>query len=420
MKIFKLMAVALVAMLGFTACDNDPEHIYDDHSADFVGTWTCHNADLAEALIINADGSVLSTGSIFGEEYWENVKGNIVFENGDITMTFEDGDIYKGHFDIIPGVAFSVYNDKGRRFTYNYCANDLSDEIVGMWVCNDSKGETVNDMLIQTFNANGITSLTGFLPIGDNNEYILNDEAEYKVVGDLMFLVAPADKVGGDKPKYIAERLIYTPNATAHGDIMTFSFFLPMGNNIVSSSESWLRIKQNLDLAGKAYDYNNTYVSNVKGLDEDMTMMGYTFNIGKMEGKNLDKMLKTLLFAVEFPNANTLKYQYHYNGQNIAFEARIVVDGNKVTIKMSEMLPYYRDVDMYMFQDQNNTQLHMYMPTYSFINYFGNMDVAALAYAGEIDVTDAAAVEAIFDRMDERVESINLSIVCKNTTTRAL
>ena len=32
MKIFKLMAIALVAMLGFTACDKETEHIYDDHS----------------------------------------------------------------------------------------------------------------------------------------------------------------------------------------------------------------------------------------------------------------------------------------------------------------------------------------------------------------------------------------------------
>ena len=30
MKIFKILAVALVAMLGFTACNNEPEHIYDD------------------------------------------------------------------------------------------------------------------------------------------------------------------------------------------------------------------------------------------------------------------------------------------------------------------------------------------------------------------------------------------------------
>ena len=178
---------------------------------------------------------------------------------------------------------------------------------------------------------------------------------------------------------------------------------------------SFLCVKQSLNLAGKAYDYNNTYVSNVKGLDEDMTMMGYTFNIGKMEGKNLDKMLKTLLFAVEFPNANTINYQDHYNGQTLVFEAPIVVDGNKVAIKMSEFSSYYRDVDMYMFQDQDDCQLHMYMPTYAFINYFANMDLAALAFAGEIDVTDAAAVQAIFDRMDERVESINVSFTFKAT-----
>ena len=84
MKIFKILAVALMATLGFTACDKECGHeiIEHDHSKDFVGTWTCLNADLAEALVISADGSVLSTGSIFGEEYWENVEGNIVLENG--------------------------------------------------------------------------------------------------------------------------------------------------------------------------------------------------------------------------------------------------------------------------------------------------------------------------------------------------
>ena len=161
---------------------------------------------------------------------------------------------------------------------------------------------------------------------------------------------------------------------------------------------SFLRIKQHLELPGKAYDYNNTYVSNVKGLDEDMTMMGYTFNIGKMEGKNLDKMLKTLLFAVEFPTANTIKYQYHYNGLNLVFEAPIVVDGNKVTIKMSEMYPYYRDVDMYMFQDQDDCQLHMYMPTYAFHSLIhtvedslygcciGQVDVASYGQGSEVHI----------------------------------
>ena len=118
MKNLKLLVVALVAMFGFIACDKHECNDYD-HSADLVGTWTCLEKDFAEALVISADGSVVSTGVAFGE-YWENVKGNIVVENGNATMTFEDNDNYKGHFDIIPGMAFSIYNDEGRRFTYNY------------------------------------------------------------------------------------------------------------------------------------------------------------------------------------------------------------------------------------------------------------------------------------------------------------
>ena len=414
MKNFKILLMALVAMCGLNSCSDDCDHdfIEHDHSADLVGTWTCLQEGLAEAFVIKADGSVVSTGVLDGE-YWDGIKGSIKTVNNKMTFTFEGGDNYETRFDIIPGVAFSIFNEEGERLTYNYCENDLSDELIGMWVCNDSKMDAQNDMMIQTFDANGKTTLTGFLPMEDNPEFVLNDKTDYKVVGDLMFLAVPAEFVGGDKPMYIAEKLIYSPVASTLGDVMIFTNY--SSDNSELMSETWFRIKQNLDLAGKAYDYSATYISNVKGLDEDMTMMGYTFNIGKMEGKNLDKMLKHLLFAVEFPNANTIKYQYHYNGQNLVFEAPIVVDGNKVTIKMSEFSSYYRDVDMYMYQDKDNTQLHMYMPTYAFINYFANMDLAALAFAGEIDLTDEAAVKAIFDRMDERVESINVSFTFKAT-----
>ena len=69
MKIFKILSVALVAALGFTACDKECGHdfIEYDHSKDLVGTWTCLTADYAEALVINADGSVVSTGVEDGE-----------------------------------------------------------------------------------------------------------------------------------------------------------------------------------------------------------------------------------------------------------------------------------------------------------------------------------------------------------------
>ena len=125
MKIFKFLAVALVAMLGFTACDKETEHIYDDHSKDLVGTWTCLTADYAEVLIINADGSAVSYGVEDGE-YWENVRGTVTVKENNITMIFEDDDNFTGHFDIIPGMAFSLFEDSGERYIYQYCAKDLS------------------------------------------------------------------------------------------------------------------------------------------------------------------------------------------------------------------------------------------------------------------------------------------------------
>ena len=415
MKNFKILLIALVAMCGLNSCSDDCNHEFFevDYSKALVGTWTLVNEGFAEAWVIKEDGSVEVTG-VLGGEYYET-KGTIKLKNNKMSYKLDDGSDFEGILDIIPGKCFSMtyadYPEFEYRMAYEYCANDLADELIGMWVCNDSKMDAQNDMMIQTFDANGKTTLTGFLPMEDNPEFVLNDKTDYKVVGDLMFLAVPAEFVGGDKPMYIAEKLIYSPVASTLGDVMIFTNY--SSDNSELMSETWFRIKQSLNLAGKAYDYNNTYVSNVKGLDEDMTMMGYTFNIAKMEGKNLDKMLKTLLFAVEFPTANTIKYQYHYNGLNLVFEAPIVVDGNKVTIKMSELSTYYRDVDMYMFQDQDNTQLHMYMPTYAFINYFANMDLAALTVTGDIDLTDESAVKAIFDRMDERVESINVSFIFK-------
>ena len=37
---------------------------------------------------------------------------------------------------------------------------------------------------------------------------------------------------------------------------------------------------------------------------------------------------------------------------------------------MSAVNPACRTVEMYMFQDVDDSQLHIYMPTQSFINYF--------------------------------------------------
>jgi hypothetical protein len=70
--------MALVAMCGLNSCSDDCDHefIEYDYSQSLVGTWTCLQGNYAEAIVINADGSVLSTGVENGE-FWEGVKGSI-------------------------------------------------------------------------------------------------------------------------------------------------------------------------------------------------------------------------------------------------------------------------------------------------------------------------------------------------------
>ena len=409
MKIFKFMTLALVAMLGFSSCSEDCNHefIEVDYSKDLVGTWTCLTADYAEALVIKADGSVVSTGVENGE-YWDGVKGSIKTTNNKMTLLFEDNDNYEGRFEMICGEAFTIFDENGKHLTYRYCANDLADEIVGMWVCNDSKVDAQNDMMIETFDANGKTSLTGFLPMGDNPEYVVKDETDYKVVGDLMFLAVPADKVGGDKPKYISERLIYTPKATALGDVMTFTNYSSDENKLVS--ELWLRIKETLDLAGKEYDYIKTFVTNVKGKDEDIQFFNNTLNFAKMDNSVLDKFLKKTIFSVEFPDANKIKYSF-LEAQLTSLSAPIEVEGNKMTIKMSANNSAYRDIEIHAFQDVDGCQFHMYMHTEAFENFLGNMQVTLMLESGQLNQNDSAAVKAVFDKIANAVETINLSLV---------
>ncbi|MEE1090009.1 MAG: hypothetical protein UH103_01135 [Paludibacteraceae bacterium] len=195
---------------------------------------------------------------------------------------------------------------------------------------------------------------------------------------------------------------------------MTFYSPMRQGNDLVVYNAAYLRIKQELNFNKRyKYDYTSTHISNVKGKDEDITMMGYTFNTSKMDKRDLDHMLKSLLFHIEFPSNDSINYQYHYNNQNLLFQAPIEIEGNKVNIKMSEFSKYYRDVEMYIFQDAEDYQLHMYMHTKAFINYFANMDLAASVATGKVDLTNADEVNAIFDRMEDRIETINVSFVFK-------
>lgn len=401
MKKFKFMILALVAICGLNSCSEDCDHnfIEHDYSKALVGTWTCLDEDYAEAMVIKADGSVEVTGLVDGE-YFQS-KGTIQVKNNKMTYKLDNGDEWEGRFEMTTGESFTMVlsEELDVRYTYRYCENDLSDEVVGMWVCN----EGVAGMTIQSYQNDGKSIFTGF-SLGAN-EYMTNLESTYNVVGDLMF--QKTDDM------YFVTRLAYVPNGTSLGDILNTTATIWVNDAYVTSSYSFLRIKQNLNLNnGKVYDYNAAYVSNAKGKDEDFNITGCTFNMAKIKATDFDMMFRAVLFCVEL-NANSIKQNFGPNGVDGGFETPITVDGNKVTLHMSAANPAYRDVDMYMFQDKDDTQLHIYMPTSSFINYFANLEITTMLIEGKIDTTDATAIEKVYTDMEARVESINVSFVFK-------
>ena len=403
MKNFKIMMVALVAMLGFSSCSEDCDHdfIEVDYSQALVGTWTLMNEGFAEAWVVKADGSVDVTGVLDGEYY--ETKGTVKVKNNKMSYKFENGDQFEGILEIIPGKCFSLVYESDyqseERVTYQYCENDLADEIVGMWVCTAGPDEE-NDMAVETFNEDGSAIFTGFSP--ENDEMVLNSQTSYKVIGDLMF-----HTIAGSNA-YVVTRMVYSPNATNLGDIMSFILF---DNSVFTR----LRVKQNLDLKGQNYNYIKTFVTNVKGEDKDIPFLNTSFNFAKMDGSIIDKFLKSILFNVEFPDANTINYSFMLEGQNLPMSAPIEVEGNKMTIKMSANDPVFHDVVVYTYQDKDNSQMHMYMPTSSFEKFFANTSVSVMLGYGQLDKNDADAIAAVYQNVADAVESINLSLVMSKT-----
>ena len=409
MKIFNFLAIALVAMLGFTACDKECEHdfVEVDYSKDIVGTWTALEPDHAAAYIFNADGTLSTTG-FDGEAYWNDENGTYSVVNNKITMEFESGRVINGSFDIIPGKTISIVGEKGRH-TYEYCTEDLSDEVIGMWVCTYVPWMEA-DMAVNVYQADGKALFTGFVGNADF-DYAANVETTYKVIGDLMIQSNPMSYEGA--PEYLAFRLDYNPNGSELGDVLTNTNLMGFGDQVIETTASMIRIKQNLDLANNSYDYSNIYVTNVKAKDAEFEFAGQTLNLATMDGSILDKMMKNLLFNVSFHSADEIVYNYHYNGENVPMPSPIVVDGNKMTIKKSANNPACKDIDVWTFQDQNNTQMHMYMPVKSFENFLANTAVEMLANEGKLDLNDAAAVKAIFDEVEAAIETINVSFIFK-------
>lgn len=248
-----------------------------------------------------------------------------------------------------------------------------------------------------------------------SNDYDLNHQTNYKVIGDLLFVDIPADLLDGKESSWAVSRLTYHPNGSDAGDIIIKTGFVAAnGDQYKERTSTWLRIKQNLDLAGKSYDYSNIYLSNVKGQDKDIDIMGFILNFANTDGSKLDKMLKSILFHVEFPNANTIKYSYQSGENKDEVTLPIVVEGNKMTINMSEKGSALKDITLYAFQDQNNTQMHLYMHRDVVVDFYTNMQAFLDTWTKDVDVVnDAAAVKAIYDSFDQAIESINLTIILK-------
>ena len=412
MKNFKILLMALVAMCGLNSCSDDCNHdfIEHDYTQDLVGTWTYLEEGQAEAMVIKADGSFTITGVMKHGALYEE-KGTIKAENNKVTLTYESGDVFDGRIELVAGKSMSIVFNKEYDvcLTYDYCENDLSDEIVGMWVSTDAPTANGNIMTVQTYKENGKATYTGFGSYVD--EFLINDETNYKVVGDLLFYELPQNMLPEGVYPYIIKRLTYAPNGNALGDLMVQKSKKMVDGKEVERVSTMLRVKQNLNLAGKKYDYTKTFVTNAKGEDKDIPFLDTSFNFAKMDGSIIDKFLKSILFSVEFPDANTLKYSYLIEGEEIVMAAPIEVEGNKMTVKMSENVPFYQDVEIYTFQDQDNTQMHLYIPTASFEKFFANTCVAVLLGYGDLDINDTEAIAGVYQNVADALESINLSIV---------
>ena len=146
-------------------------------------------------------------------------------------------------------------------------------------------------------------------------------------------------------------------------------------------------------------------------------MLGHTFNMANIGANDFDMVFGSDLYVAQL-NANSIKHRFCPNGQDVEVVTPITVEGNKVTLDYSAVNPACRKVEMYMFQDKDNTQLHMYMPTSSFINYFANLGLPDMISEGKLDPTDTAAVEKVYTDIEAIVESINVSFVFKAITVK--
>ena len=208
----------------------------------FVGTWSVVGAEYAEVLQISADGSVVSAGLEGTEDYWDNVNGKIVVLDNFISMTFEDNDDFVGQYELVDKETFVLVDvQTGERITYNYCKNDLSDEILGTWENIGSQGEDKPDFISLTFKEDGDLVYRYFSLV--ENEFVVDEGYTYKVIGDLLIRITPKIDADNMIPQYTALRLVYSPDKVS-GDTMAMISYLSFENEVLESIMSFLRVDE--------------------------------------------------------------------------------------------------------------------------------------------------------------------------------
>ena len=122
-----LFVLAVVGATLFTACNNEDEcgheFIEYDYNEALVGTWTYVEGELAEAMVINPDGSFEVTGIMKGGSLYES-KGTIKVVNNKVSLVFEgDNEVTEGRLELVAGKSMSIVlnEEYDIRLTYDYC-----------------------------------------------------------------------------------------------------------------------------------------------------------------------------------------------------------------------------------------------------------------------------------------------------------
>ena len=401
MKNFKILLMALVAMCGLNSCSEDCDHdfIEHDYTQELIGTWSVIGPDAVEALVIKADGTMEFTGVHDGEFFESTARYEL--SNNRMRIIWDDGTIDEGRLNVVEGSDFSLVIDEGTGagYYFKYCHEDFSEKLIGSWLCQDGMSSQ-----IWTYHADGTADCVSYYYLEEPYQTFL--PGTYKLVGDIL---CETYKYSEDYKLSFGARLSITPEGSPFGDVLALmTATYTEGDEYVAN---YVRVSPSLDLAGQKYEYFNTSVTNAEGEDKDVPFLNTSFNFAKMDGSIIDKFLKSTLFSVEFPDANTLKYSFLVGGQNTSMTAPIAVEGNKMTIKMSENNPVFHDIEVYTFQDQNNTQMHLFMPTASFEKFFANTSVHVMLGNGQLDENDTEAIAGVYQTVADALESINLSIV---------